>query len=172
MFADDCLYIIHWRTLVNANLCRKLNINDYWQVPSFSLHLIRKSKRYGLWLRDVVIILRQLKFKKSQSTNTFHHEPKKVFEPMFVLESKRKDSHEVLGLLQRSFRLHDVITFWRNWPFISLGSGIIIFYCRQILLNQLHKRQKYRDMHERHQSVIAVWKFKTGVSKETLRVGV
>ena len=40
---------------------------------------------------DVAIILRQLKFKKSQSTNTFHNERKKVFEPMFVLESKRKD---------------------------------------------------------------------------------
>ena len=41
--------------------------------------------------RDVAIILRQLKFKKSQSNNTFHYERKKVFEPMFVLESKRKD---------------------------------------------------------------------------------
>ena len=41
--------------------------------------------------RDVAIILRQLKFKKSQSAHTFHYERKKVFEPMFVLESKRKD---------------------------------------------------------------------------------
>ena len=41
--------------------------------------------------RDVAIILRQLKFEKSQSTHTFHNEQKKVFEPMFVLESKRKD---------------------------------------------------------------------------------
>ena len=41
--------------------------------------------------RDVVIILRQLKFKKSQSTHTFHNERKKVFKPMFVLESKMKD---------------------------------------------------------------------------------
>ena len=41
--------------------------------------------------RDVAIILRQLKFKKSQSTNTFNYERKKVFEPMFVLESKMKD---------------------------------------------------------------------------------
>ena len=41
--------------------------------------------------RDAAIIVRQLKFKKSQSTNTFHNERKKVFEPMFVLESKRKD---------------------------------------------------------------------------------
>ena len=40
--------------------------------------------------RDVAIILRQLKFKKSQSTNTFHNERKKVFEPMLVLESKGK----------------------------------------------------------------------------------
>ena len=41
--------------------------------------------------RDVAIILRQLKFKKSQSSHTFHNERKKVFEPMLVLESKRKD---------------------------------------------------------------------------------
>ena len=41
--------------------------------------------------RDVAIILRQLKLKKSQGTHTFHYERKKVFEPMFVLESKRKD---------------------------------------------------------------------------------
>ena len=41
--------------------------------------------------RGVAIILRQLKFKKSQSAHTFHNERKKFFEPMFVLESKRKD---------------------------------------------------------------------------------
>ena len=66
--------------------------------------------------RDVAIILRQLKFKKSQSTNTFHYKQKKVFEPMFVLESKRKDksNHDVLGLWQRSIGLHDVIDFRRN----------------------------------------------------------
>ena len=40
--------------------------------------------------RDVAIILRQLKFKKSLSTNTFHYERKKVVKPMFDLESKRK----------------------------------------------------------------------------------
>ena len=42
-------------------------------------------------LSDVALILRQLKSKKSQSPHTFHYERKKVFEPMFVLESKRKD---------------------------------------------------------------------------------
>ena len=41
--------------------------------------------------RDVAIILKQLKFKKSQCTDTFHNERKKVFEPMFVLERQRKD---------------------------------------------------------------------------------
>ena len=41
--------------------------------------------------RDIAIILRQLKFKKSQSTNTFHYERKNVFEMMFVLKSERKD---------------------------------------------------------------------------------
>ena len=46
------------------------------------------------------------------------------------------------------------------------------FCCQQILLNQLHKRQKYRDMRGRHPSVIDVSKFNTDVGKETLRVGV
>ena len=40
---------------------------------------------------DVAIILRQLKFKKSQSTHTFHNERKTNFETMFVFESKRQD---------------------------------------------------------------------------------
>ena len=40
------------------------------------------------------------------------------------------------------------------------------FYCQQQILNQLLKRQKYRNMRERHPSVIAVWKFKTEVNKE------
>ena len=50
--------------------------------------------------RDVAIILRQLKFKKSQSTHTFHYERKKVFKLIFVLERKRKtkSNHDVLGL--------------------------------------------------------------------------
>ena len=64
---------------------------------------------------------------KSQSTHTFHYERKKDFEPMFVLEAKgkTKSNHEALGLWQRSLRLHDVIDFSHNWPFISYGSGII-----------------------------------------------
>ena len=41
--------------------------------------------------RDVAIILRQPYFKKSQCTNTFHNERKKVFEPMFVLEGKKEE---------------------------------------------------------------------------------
>ena len=45
------------------------------------------------------------------------------------------------------------------------------FHCQQILLNQLHKRQNYGDMRGRHPSFIAVLKFKTDVSKETLRMG-
>ena len=62
--------------------------------------------------REVVIILRQLKLKKSQSTHTFHNERKKVFEPMFVLESKMKDK-----IKSRSFRpLATFITStWRHW---------------------------------------------------------
>ena len=46
------------------------------------------------------------------------------------------------------------------------------FYCQQKLLNQMHKSQKFRDMRERHLSVIAFWKFMTDVSKEMLRYGV
>ena len=40
-------------------------------------------------------------------------------------KGKTKSNHEVLGLWQRSLRVHDVIDFWRNWPFISQGSRII-----------------------------------------------
>ena len=35
------------------------------------------------------------------------------------------------------------------------------FYCQQILLNQLHKRQKFRDMHGCHQSVIDAGFYRT-----------
>ena len=41
-----------------------------------------------------------------------------------------------------------------------------------MLPNPLRRRQKYRDMRERHPPVIAVWKIKTDVSKETLQLGV
>ena len=41
--------------------------------------------------RDVVIILRQLKFKKSQSTNTFHIERKKVCFQTDVCSRKQKE---------------------------------------------------------------------------------
>ena len=57
------------------------------------LACIQKENRNAVayFCRDVTIVLTQLKFKKSQSTHTFHCERKKVFEPMFVLESKRND---------------------------------------------------------------------------------
>ena len=66
-------------------------------------------------------------FKKSQSTNTFHYERKFFLNQCLFLKAKGKTKsiHEVIGLWQRSLRLHDVIDFRRNWPFISLGSGII-----------------------------------------------
>ena len=61
---------------------------------------------------DNAIFLRQLKFKKSQSTNTFHYERKKVFEPMFVLERKRKDKI-------KSWSFRPLATFitstWSHW---------------------------------------------------------
>ena len=71
---------------------------------------------------DVAIILRQLKFKKSQSTHTFHNERKRVFEPMFVLESKRNDK-----IKSRSFRpLATFITStWRHWFLTYLAVYIL-----------------------------------------------
>ena len=65
--------------------------------------------------RGVTIILRLLIFKNSQSTNTFHNERKKVLEPMFVLESKRKDkikscSFRPLATFISSTRRHYFLT--------------------------------------------------------------
>ena len=77
---------------------------------------------------DVAIILRQLKFKKSQSTNTFHNERKK-FSNRCSSRKKKERQNQIMKFYAYSFRLHDVITFWRNWPFTSSGSGIIkIFF--------------------------------------------
>ena len=63
--------------------------------------------------RDVAIILRQLKLKKSQSTSTFHNEGKKFSNRCLFSKAKGKTklNHEVLGLWQRSLRLHDFIAF-------------------------------------------------------------
>ena len=63
--------------------------------------------------RDVAIILRQLKFKKSQSTNTFHNERNFFLNRCLFLKAKGKikSNYEVLGLWQSSLRLHDVIDF-------------------------------------------------------------
>ena len=72
--------------------------------------------------RDVAMILKQLKFKKSQSTTAFHYERKKVLNRCLFLKDngKTKANHKVfLGLWQRSLVLRDVIDIWRNWPFIS-----------------------------------------------------
>ena len=62
---------------------------------------------------DVAIVLRQLKFKKSQSTHTIRYEGKKFSNRCLFLtaEGKTKSNYEVLGLWQRSLRLHDVIDF-------------------------------------------------------------
>ena len=63
--------------------------------------------------RDVAIILRQLKFKKSQSTHTFHNE-RKIFSNRCLFlkaKGKTKSNREDLGFWQRSLRLHDVINF-------------------------------------------------------------
>ena len=48
-----------------------------------------------------------------------------------------------------------VRTFWMT--LVSGGTGKIkIFKCRQILINPLHKGQKYPGIRERHPPVIAV----------------
>ena len=67
----------------------------------------RNAVAYGS--RDVAIILRQLKFKKSQSTHTFHCERKKLSNRCLLLKAKgkTKSNPEVLGTLH----LHDVIDF-------------------------------------------------------------
>ena len=54
----------------------------------------RNAVAYGCG--DVAIILRQLKFKKSQSPHTFYYERKKVVEPMFVLESKMERQKQIM----------------------------------------------------------------------------
>ena len=61
--------------------------------------------------RDAAIILRQLKFKKSQSPHTFHYERKKFSNRCLFLKAKEKTKtiHEVLGLWQLSLLLHDII---------------------------------------------------------------
>ena len=63
--------------------------------------------------RDVAIILRQLKFKTPHSTHTFHNERKKFSNRCLFLKANgtTKSKHDVLGLWQRSLRLHDVIDF-------------------------------------------------------------
>ena len=73
-----------------------------------------ENRNYAAYdCRDVRIVLRQLKFKKSQSPI-----PSIMNEKMFSnrclflkAEGKTKSNHEVLGLWQRSLRLHDVIDF-------------------------------------------------------------
>ena len=72
--------------------------------------------------RDVAIILRQLKFKKTQSTNTFHYERKKVFEPMFVLESKRKDKIKSWSFRPLATR---ITSTWRHWFLTYLAVFIL-----------------------------------------------
>ena len=63
--------------------------------------------------REVAIILRQLKLKKSQSTNTFRNERKKCSNrsSFSKAKGKTKSNHEVLGLWQHSLHLHDVNAF-------------------------------------------------------------
>ena len=62
--------------------------------------------------RDVAIILRQLKFKKSQSTHTFHYERKKLFKQVFVLESKRKDKIKLWSFRPLSTFITSTCCLW------------------------------------------------------------
>ena len=95
--------------------------------------------------RDVAIILRWPEFKKSQPTNTFHYKPTKSF-LTDVCSWKQKERKDQIMKLKASGNVHFVymtsLIFRRNWPFISLGTGIIeIFKGHQVPLNPLHKRQ-------------------------------
>ena len=58
--------------------------------------------------RDVTIILRHPNFKKSQSTNAFHNVRKKVFKPMFVLESTKKTQNQIMKF-DASGKVHFVL---------------------------------------------------------------
>ena len=51
---------------------------------------------YGF--RDVAIILRQPKSKKSQSTNTLHNERENVFEQIFVLENIGEKQNQIMKI--------------------------------------------------------------------------
>ena len=95
---------------------------ENWQVPSFSLHSKRKSKRCGLrlpWRRD------NSKTTQIQKVTEYHCHPLwtiKVFEAMFVLESKRKDK-------SKSWSFRPLATFiaptWRHW-FLALLTVYIL----------------------------------------------
>ena len=79
---------------------------------------------------------------------------------MFVLESKREDNQIIMLKAKLATSISSDL---RHLPFdviavyVSYGIGIIkILKCQQILINPLHKRQKYPGMRERHPTVIAV----------------
>ena len=83
---------------------------------SLDLARIQKEKRNAVanGCRDVAIILRHPKFKKSQRINTFHTERKKVYKPMIVLENTRKDKIKSI-----SFRplVKSILSRWRHYCF-------------------------------------------------------
>ena len=76
--------------------------------------------------REVAIILKQLKLKKSQSANTFHNERKMFLNRCSLSKAKGKttSNHEVLGYM--ALLPFDVIG-----RFVSLGSGIIKIFLFQ-----------------------------------------
>ena len=87
--------------------------NEYFHHVKYE---IDKFRHLAYGCRDIAIILRQLKFEKSQSTNTFHNERKKFSNRCSFSKAKGKtnSNHDVLGLWQRLLRLHDVIAFGHN----------------------------------------------------------
>ena len=121
-----------WNSGINANLCQKFNFFIMWTIKLTSsiIQLAFDKKIETLWLMFTVTSRNTC-----DNSNLNSHRvpiPSIINKIRFSngcsfskAKWKTKSKHAVLGLWQRSFRLHNVVTFWRNWPFISQGSGII-----------------------------------------------
>ena len=85
------------------SLCEQWN----WQVPSFSLNQLENRNAVAYDCCDVTIILRQLKSKKSQSTNTFHNEQRKGLRTD-VRSRKQKERQNQIMKFKASVNVHFV----------------------------------------------------------------
>ena len=70
---------------------------SYDPPPTYTDQSKHINMAINLGCRDLAIILRQSKFKNSQSTNTFHNERKKRFSNLCLISKangKKKSNHE------------------------------------------------------------------------------